>query len=128
MRNQPSAKISGEENRTDQIILEEKPIFLNPHSAVTRKHNRVRITSPMGPQKKKQGGAGKGKSAEWYEVERMIARRGNFVLVVWAGNFPLSWIHRENFQAGGPLVSEEGWFEKLPLFQPAMGHFEGLPD
>ena len=30
-------------------------------------------------------------------------------------------------EASGLLVSEEGWFDMLPPFQAAMGHFEGLP-
>ena len=90
----------------------------------TRAHALTHATS-MAPRSK--GGKG-GKGTQWFIVERMIARRGNFVLVMWEGDWPMSWIHRGNFQAGGPLVSEEGWFDMLPPFQPAMGSFEGLPE
>jgi len=61
-------------------------------------------------------------------VERLVARQDEYVLVQWSGEYPLSWVHRHNLQAGGPLVSHEDWFEQLPLYEPAtMGRFEGLP-
>ena len=43
------------------------------------------------------------------------------------GVTPANWLEMDQVQ-GGPLVSEEGWFDMLPPFQPAMGSFEGLPE
>jgi len=94
------------------------------------------MTPPTKNKRQKQRGTGKGsKSAqpaaaaqELYEVERLVARQDEYVLVQWSGEYPLSWVHRHNLQAGGPLVSHEDWFEQLPLYEPAtMGRFEGLP-
>ena len=63
-----------------------------------------------------------------YVVQQLVARRGQYILILWEGNWPLSWVHRDALAADGPMTRRRGWFERIPQYVPAMGIFEGHPE
>lgn len=64
---------------------------------------------------------------QMYVVEQLVARHQDYVLCKWTGYTDLSFTHKLNLQPGGPLTISPTWFEELPVWEPGMGDFAGLP-
>jgi len=72
---------------------------------------------------------------EWF-VTAVLARLGNYCLVSWEATsegveYAPSWIHKANMRRQGfhnAITREVGWYTQVPIWNPAMGYFEGHPD